>query len=99
MTTTTVAAGQVMAHLDFVAQGLRPDLDVRTISVTEQWAQFSVAGPQARRLLDGILDAPVDGASFPFMACGAVTVHGIAARLFRISFSGEEAYEIAVPSR
>jgi len=99
MTTTTAAAGQVMAHLDFVAQGLRPDLDVRVISVTEQWAQFSVAGPRARTLLNSILDTQIDTAGFPFMACGTVTVHGMHARLFRISFSGEEACEVAVPSR
>jgi sarcosine oxidase subunit alpha len=99
MTTTTAAAAQVMAHLEFVHQCLRPDLDVAFISVTEQWAQFSVAGPRARDLLNSVLDAPVDDESFPFMACGPVAVHGVQGRLFRISFSGEHAYEIAVPSR
>ena len=89
MTTTTAAAGQVMAHLEFVAQGLRPDLDVRIISATEQWAQFSVAGPLARQLLNGVLDQPIDDESFPFMACGVVKLHGVDGRLFRISFSGE----------
>ena len=98
MTTTTAAAGAVMAHMEFVAQGLRPDLDVRFTSVTEQWAQFSVAGPRARDLLNGVLDAPIDDGNFPFMQCGAVGVHGIGGRLFRISFSGEQAYEVAVPS-
>ncbi len=52
LTTTTAAAGEVMKHLEFVHQCLRPDLDVAFISVTEQWAQFAVAGPQvARRCL------------------------------------------------
>ncbi|GAW33984.1 aminomethyltransferase [Roseovarius sp. A-2] len=99
MTTTTAAAGQVMRHLEFVAQVLRPGWDVRMVSVTEQWAQFAVAGPQARDLLNGLLDAPIDDAGFPFMACGPVRVGGVAGRLFRISFSGEHAYEIAVPAR
>ncbi len=99
MTTTTAAAGQVMAHLELVAQGLRPDLDLRLISATEAWAQFSIAGPRARDLLNGVLDQPIDDAGFPFMACGAVGVHGTQGRLFRISFSGEQAYEIAVPAR
>ncbi len=98
MTTTTAAAGQVMAHMEFVSQALRPDLDVQFTSVTEQWAQFSIAGPHARDLLNGILDTPIDNDSFPFMQCGAVGVHGVKGRLFRISFSGEQAYEIAVPS-
>jgi len=99
MTTTTAAAGQVMTHLDFVHQCLRPDLDLAFISTTEQWAQFSVAGPKARDLVNSVLDQPIDNESFPFMACGAVLIHGVKGRLFRISFSGEHAYEIAIPSR
>jgi sarcosine oxidase subunit alpha len=97
MTTTTAAAGQVMRHLDFVHQTHGADWDLRFISVTESWAQFAVAGPQARALLNAVLDQPL--ADFPFMACGEVSVGGVTARLFRISFSGEEGYEIAVPTR
>jgi heterotetrameric sarcosine oxidase alpha subunit len=99
MTTTTAAAGLVMRHLDFVAQVLRPDWDVQIVSVTEQWAQFSVAGPLARDLVNAMLDMPVDDTTFPYMACGEVRVSGVPGRLFRISFSGEQAYEIAVPAR
>ena len=99
MTTTTAAAGQVMRHLDWVSQALRPDLDVRFASVTEQWAQFAVAGPMARDVLNSVLDDPIDDETWPFMACGPVKVCGEHGRLFRISFSGEHAYEVAVPSR
>jgi heterotetrameric sarcosine oxidase alpha subunit len=99
MTTTTAAAGQVMKHLEFAQQALRPDLDVSICSVTEHWAQFAVAGPKARDLLNGLLDSPIDDAAWPFMACGPVTLQGVAGRLFRISFSGEHAYEVAVPAR
>ncbi len=97
MTTTTAAAGLVMRHLDFIHQTHCIDWDLRFISVTESWAQFAVAGPKSRALLNAVLDQPV--ADFPFMACGPVTVGGVKARLFRISFSGEEGYEIAVPTR
>ena len=99
MTTTTAAAGAVMRHLEFVHQALRPDLNVRFTSVTEQWAQFAIAGPKSRYVLNGLLSKPLNDADWPFMACGAVTVAGVAGRLFRISFSGEHAYEIAVPAR
>jgi sarcosine oxidase subunit alpha len=99
MTTTTAAAGEVMAHLEYLTQVVRPDLDVRFTSVTDQWAQFSVAGPKARDLIDALVNEDVNGETFPFMACGAITVLGVAGRLFRISFSGEHAYEIAVPAR
>jgi sarcosine oxidase subunit alpha len=99
MTTTTAAAGQVMRHLEFVTQCLHPEWQVSFTSVTEHWAQFAVAGPQAQALLNDLLDTPIDNESWPFMACGPVSIGGVAGRLFRISFSGEHAYEVAVPAR
>ncbi|NCO85585.1 MAG: sarcosine oxidase subunit alpha, partial [Rhodobacterales bacterium] len=99
VSTTTAAAGLVMRHMDYAAQVLRPDLDVQCVSVTEQWAQFSVAGPRARDLLGAVLDGPLDDAALPYMGCAAAMVSGVAGRLFRISFSGELAYEVAVPAR
>ncbi|WP_210527942.1 sarcosine oxidase subunit alpha family protein [Rubellimicrobium arenae] len=99
MTTTTAAAAQVMRHLDFVAQVLRPDLDVQVLSVTEQWAQFSVAGPWSRELLQSVVDADLSDAALPYMGCAEVEVMGVRGRVFRISFSGERAFEVAVPAR
>ena len=96
MTTTTAAAGLVMRHLDFVQQAFCAGWDLRFISVTETWAQFAVAGPKARDLIGSALGrAP----GLPFMGCTNVTLQGVQGRLFRISFSGEEGYEIAVPTR
>ena len=97
MTTTTAAAGLVMRHLDFVHQAFCADWDLRFLSVTESWAQFAVAGPMARALLNATLDAPLG--DLPFMGVTTVRVGGVEARLFRISFSGEEGYELAVPTR
>jgi len=88
-----------MRHLEFVTQCLHPQWQVCFTSVTEQWAQFAVAGPKARDLLNGVLGSAIDAESWPFMACGPVEVAGVQGRLFRISFSGEHAYEVAVPSR
>ncbi|EWY40849.1 sarcosine oxidase subunit alpha [Skermanella stibiiresistens SB22] len=102
MTTTTANAAKVYQHLEFCLQVLWPELDVQLASVSEQWAQLSIAGPKAREVLAGIVDAPFDlsNEAFPFMAAGEATVlGGTRARLFRISFSGELAYEIAVPAR
>ena len=97
MTTTTAAAGLVMRHLDFIHQTHCAAWDLRFISVTETWAQFAIAGPKARALLNSVLDAPMG--DFPFMGVGDVTLGGVQARLFRISFSGEQGFEIAVPTR
>ncbi|SEM22108.1 sarcosine oxidase subunit alpha [Roseovarius tolerans] len=102
MTTTTANAVTVFRRLEFARQCLWPDLDVHLISTTDGWAQFAVAGPNARNLLRKVVDESHDlsNEAFPFMACGEVTVcDGMPARLFRISFSGELAYEVAVPAR
>ncbi|WP_298855807.1 sarcosine oxidase subunit alpha family protein [uncultured Ruegeria sp.] len=99
ITTTTAAAGQVMRHLEFVLQCLHPQMDVSLISTTEQWAQFSVAGPKSRTLLAELLGLDLSNEVFPFMSCRDLEVGGVTGRLFRISFSGELAYEIAVPAR
>jgi sarcosine oxidase subunit alpha len=101
MTTTTANAGKVMQHLEFCHQVLWPELDVRMVSVSEQWAQVAIAGPKARETLLGVVDPEHDlsNEAFPYLAARAVTVGGgIPARLFRISFSGELAYELAVPA-
>ena len=102
MTTTTANAALVFRNLEFIRQCLLPDLDVHLISTTDSWAQYSVAGPNSRKLLQKIVDKPkeITNANFPFMACRELTIcGGLKARLFRISFSGELAYEVAVPSQ
>jgi sarcosine oxidase subunit alpha len=102
MTTTTANAGAVMQHLEVCRQALWPDLDVQMASVSEHWAQFSLAGPRSRDVLTKIVDGQHDisNAALPYLGARALTVSGgTPARLFRISFSGELAYEIAVPAR
>ncbi|MDG1282157.1 MAG: sarcosine oxidase subunit alpha family protein [Pseudorhodobacter sp.] len=102
LTTTTANAVGVYRHMEFCRQCLWPDMDVQIISTTEAWAQYSVAGPNARKLLQKIVDPAFDisNEAFPYMGCGDITVcGGLRARLFRISFSGELAFEIAVPTR
>lgn len=102
MTTTTANAGPVMQHLEFCHQGLWPELDVQLVSVSEQWAQFSIAGPRARDVLRRVVDPQHDlaNAVFPYLCAREVSIcGGSPARVFRISFSGELAYELAVPAR
>ncbi len=102
LTTTTAKAGLVMQHLEFCRQILFPELDVQLTSVSDQWAQFSIAGPHTRNLLREIVQSSEDlsNEGFPFMGARAVALRGgIKARLFRISFSGEMAFEISLPAR
>lgn len=100
MTTTTANAARVMQHLDFARQVLWPDLDVTAVSVTEQWAQWSVAGPKSRALLaEAFPEIDLSDAALPYMGAVEFRWRGIAARLYRLSFSGELAYEIGVPAQ
>ena len=101
MTTTTANAVTVFRNMEFARQCLWPDLDVHLISTTDGWAQFAVAGPNSRALLSKVVDdLDLSNEGFPFMACAECTVcGGTPGRLFRISFSGELAFEIAVPAR
>ncbi len=100
MTTTTANAARVMSHIEFCHQALWPELDVTYASITEQWAQLAIAGPKARSSLQKIIDQTVlADETVPYLAAQELTVlGGIEARLFRISFSGEHAYELAVPA-
>ncbi|MEO9338729.1 sarcosine oxidase subunit alpha family protein [Mesorhizobium sp. SB112] len=101
LTTTTAKAGPVMQHLEYCRQVLWPGLDVQLTSATDQWAQFSVAGPRSRDLLQRLADPSEDlsNEGFPFMGVREISLRGgQKARLFRISFSGELAFEIAVPA-
>lgn len=100
MSTTTANAAVVMEHLEYARQCLWPQLDVQIASVTEQWSQFAIAGPNSRALLERLLGDAVDlsNAALPYLGCIEFRWRAIPARLFRISFSGELAYELAVPS-
>lgn len=97
VTTTT---GNAAAVLDWMEEWLQtewPSLRVYCTSVTEQWATVALAGPRSREVLAGLApELAVDNASFPFMTWRDTRVAGLDARVCRISFSGELAYEINV---
>jgi sarcosine oxidase subunit alpha len=99
VTTTTVNAARVMQHIDYCRQVLWPELDVQATSVTEQWATYAVAGPRSRELLQRLLpDLDLGDDALPYLAAAEITWRGLPARLFRLSFSGELAYEISAPA-
>jgi sarcosine oxidase subunit alpha len=99
VTTTTGNAAPVLEHMEFHAQTVWPDLDVQFCSVTDQWAQIAVAGPKSRETLAAAVhELDLANDAFPFMGVGEAKIAGVPVRLFRISFSGELAYEVAVPS-
>ena len=99
MTTTTGGAARVLTWLEEWLQTEWPEMKVFCQSVTDQWAVVALAGPKSRDVLSGLTDIPLDADDFPFMSVREGEVAGVPARLFRVSFSGELAFEINVPAR
>jgi sarcosine oxidase, subunit alpha len=99
MSTTSGGAARVLAWLEEWLQTEWPELQVWCTSVTDQWATISLSGPDSRRLLAGLApDVDLDPAAFPHMSMREGQVAGVLARIFRISFTGEQGYEIQVPA-
>ena len=98
MTTTTGGAAGVLDWLEEWLQTEWPGLDVHCTSVTEQWTTIAVVGPRSRQVLAQLApDVDLSAEAFPFMAFRETTLaSGVPARVCRISFSGELAYEINV---
>lgn len=97
VTTTTGGAAKVLDWFEEWAQTEWPTLDVKFTSVTEQWSTIAVVGPRSRAVVARL--APVDVSAFGFMTFRDTVLHnGIPARIARISFSGELAYEVNVAS-
>ncbi len=98
MHTTTGGAARVLAWLERWLQTEWPHLKVYLTTVTDHWATTALAGPKSREVLRTLCtDIDFDDAAFPFMSYREGTVAGVRARVMRISFSGERAYEINVP--
>ncbi|MEO0915827.1 MAG: sarcosine oxidase subunit alpha family protein [Pseudomonadota bacterium] len=97
--TTTGGADRIHAHMEEWLQTEWWDWKVYVANVTEQYAQFAVAGPKARAVLKALgPDFDISKEGLPFMAWSEGALGNLPARVFRISFSGELSYEIAVPA-
>ncbi|MFI7296506.1 sarcosine oxidase subunit alpha family protein [Streptomyces sp. NPDC050121] len=98
MTTTTGGAANVLDWLEEWLQTEWPELDVHCTSVTEQWSTIAVVGPRSREVVAHLApDVDLSAEAFPFMAFReTILASGVPARICRISFSGELAFEINV---
>jgi sarcosine oxidase subunit alpha len=99
VTTTT---GNASAVLDWMEEWLQtewPELRVRLTSVTDHWATIALVGPLSRQVMGSVAPGLALGRDeFPFMTWREATVAGVPARVARVSFSGELAYEVNVVS-
>ncbi len=96
--TTTGGAEHIHAHMEDWLQCEWWDWKVYVANVTEQYAQIAVVGPNARKLLRKLGGMDVSAEALPFMTYAEGKIGDFDARVFRISFSGELSYEIAVPA-
>ena len=96
--TTSGGSDRVHAWMEEWLQTEWWDMHVYVANVTEQWAQVGVVGPKARMVLESLGGMDVSKEALPFMGMAEGTLGGIPARVFRISFSGELSYEVAVPA-
>ena len=94
--TTSGGSDRIHAWMEEWLQTEWWDWKVYTANVTEQYAQIAVVGPNSRKLLEKLGGMDVSSEALPFMRFTEGTLGGIKVRPFRISFSGELSYEIAV---
>jgi sarcosine oxidase subunit alpha len=99
VTTTTGGAPRVLALMEDYRQTEWPELDVWLTSTTEQWAVIALQGPNARRVLETLVEGiDISAAAWPHMSVGRGRICGVPMLLFRVSFTGELGFEINVPA-
>ncbi len=96
--TTTGGAGHIHAWMEDWLQCEWWDWQVYTADLTEQFAQIVLAGPDSRRILEKLGVSEIDSGSLPYMSWGDRRISGLDARIYRVSFSGELSFEIALPA-
>ena len=96
--TTTGGAESVHGHMEEWLQTEWWDWKVYTANLTEQYAQVGVVGPNSRKVIETLTDDDISAEALGFMGWTEITVAGIPARVFRISFAGELSFELAVPA-
>ncbi|MGF6175297.1 sarcosine oxidase subunit alpha family protein [Ensifer sp. 4252] len=99
MSTTTANAGKVLAMLEHLLQTAWRDLKVHVTTVTDQWAAIAIAGQKSRQLLMTVTGADLSNEALPNNHLVYVSVEGVPCRLHRMSYSGELAYELYIPSK
>lgn len=76
--------------------GLPPEATVT--DVTSGWATLHLAGPASRDLLATLTDEDLSNDAWPFLTAREIDVARARAWVFRVSFTGELGWELAVPT-
>ncbi|MEM8987593.1 MAG: sarcosine oxidase subunit alpha family protein [Pseudomonadota bacterium] len=97
--TTSAGADRMYGWMEEWLQCEWVNLDVYVANVTTAWATFAVAGPKSRDVMSKVCEGiDLDKDAFKHMSCASGTVAGVRARVYRVSFTGELAFEVNVPA-
>jgi sarcosine oxidase subunit alpha len=97
------SSGHVAAMVAHLEEWRQDRFDLGKVFIHDasaHWATIAVSGPHSKRAVASLdLGVPMDDVELPHMAACTGTFAGRAARIARVSFTGERCYEISVPAR
>ena len=72
-------------------------LNIGLVNVTGAYGAMNIAGPAAREILSSLTDLDLSYESFPISHIQEAVVAGVQARVIRVAFVSDMAYELHVP--
>jgi sarcosine oxidase subunit alpha len=94
------------SHVAFMVANLeawRQDhFDLKQVFIhdaTSHWATLAISGPRSKQVLESLaLGVELNDTAFPHMSVALGRFDSRAARIARVSFTGERSYEVSVPA-
>jgi glycine cleavage system aminomethyltransferase T len=86
-----------MTDLKWITDHLPDDGSAAVTDLTSAWTTFGLWGPKARDILLHLTDDDISDAGFGFGTCRDIEAGGITVLASRISYVGEQGFELYVP--
>lgn len=90
------AAAAELYDLDVLTDANPPE-SVTITNLTHNHNALMIAGPNSRKVLAQITDAPLDNKSFPWLATRNIQIAGFDVVALRLNFTGELGWELHIP--
>jgi len=88
------SSGAQIYHMRWFEQHLPEDGSVSIERLGQKLVGLSVAGPNSRKVLESLVDIPIDNTNFRFMDFRKTDVAGCPCMINRLSYTGDLGYEI-----
>ena len=96
-TTSTGRAGQTVEWFRYHTR--YDNWDFNLVNLTDAMGVINLAGPNARKVLEKVVDGDVSNQAFGYSECRTFDIQGtVSCRIMRLGFVGELSYELHVPS-